>query len=166
MLSPKKASLILAGFLALPCAAKVCTCETSDGVNQTGFSQILDGLNANSSDEFCVNAPDYTGCYTTQTDTEGSGNFYGCGVFCSEANDSGACLWLSAYTAYLGGNTGGCISKSDLINVVSEMAQDAQQYAAVNSQSSEMPGGGFRVKVTAGFSVAGSGQCDPGDCTE
>ncbi|KAJ5549791.1 hypothetical protein N7535_002268 [Penicillium sp. DV-2018c] len=167
MFSPKKASLLLAGLLALPCAAtKVCTCEASDGVSQDGFKQILDNLSINSNDQFCVNSPDYTGCYTKQSDTEGTGNFYGCGIFCADDNDSGACLWLFAYTAYMGANTGGCISKSDLTDVVNQMASDAQQYDAVNSETSEMSGGGFRVQVTNGFKVDGGGQCDPGVCTE
>ncbi|KAJ5120639.1 uncharacterized protein N7515_010027 [Penicillium bovifimosum] len=166
MWSPKTVSLLLAGLLALPSAAtKICTCEASDGVSQDGFSQILDNLNINSHDQFCVNAPDYDGCYTSKSDTQGSGNFYGCGIFCADENDSGACLWLFAYTAYLGANTGGCISKSDLIDVVNDMASDAQQYDAVNCETSEMSGGGFRVQVSNGFNLGG-GQCDPGVCVE
>ncbi|KAK4921129.1 hypothetical protein LTR66_016689 [Elasticomyces elasticus] len=160
-----KATVLMA-LLSMSNAYKVCSCDAGgDGVSQNGFSQILNGLNQNSNDKFCVNAPDYDGCYTKKLSNHGTGNFYGCGIFCSGDNDSGACVYTAAYTAYMGANTGGCISKSDLISVVGQMAQDSEKYGTSNSITSEMSGGGFVVSVSNGIYL-GEMQCDAGSCID
>jgi hypothetical protein len=157
-------SAIFLGLLSSAGATSVCTCDAgSGGVSQNGFTQILNGLNVNSHDQFCVNAPDYTGCYKSGSATQGLASFYACGIFCADPGDSGACLFTTAYTAYLGANTGGCISKGELISIVESMAMDAEQYQTANAISDET-NGDIRVVVQNGYSVIGGNQCDPGVC--
>ncbi|KAJ2970158.1 hypothetical protein NQ176_g8320 [Zarea fungicola] len=87
----------LSALLAVSNAYDICDCDAGDGgVSQNGFSQILNGLNQNSNDQFCINSPLYEGCYTKKESQNIAGNFYGCGIFCADANDSGACVYLCA----------------------------------------------------------------------